>query len=97
MSRLIQVRRATPELGLGRSTLIENEPPSLFAHRCEWQDSTVVAIHNLSDEPVSAELDLGPGVTDLDDLLELREHHVDRGRVRIALDAYGYLWLRGRA
>ena len=30
----------------------------------------------------------------VDDLLELRDHHVDGGRLRVELDAYGYLWLR---
>jgi hypothetical protein len=51
-------------------------------------------VHNLSAEPVAAELDLGEGVEGVDDLLELREHRVDGGRLRVELDAYGYLWLR---
>ena len=54
------------------------------------------ALHNLSAEPVATELDLGENVTGVDDLLELREHHVDGGRLRVELDAYGYLWLRAR-
>ena len=53
-----------------------------------------MTVHNLSDSPVTAELDLGDGVTGVDDLLELREHHVRDGRLRVDLDAYGYLWLR---
>jgi glycosidase len=58
---LIARRRSLPELGFGTSTLIENEPPALFAHRCEWMGSTVIAAHNLSGEPVEAVLD-GVGV-----------------------------------
>jgi trehalose synthase len=96
LSKLIHARRAAPELGLGRSTLIENEPGTLFAHRCDWEGSTVVVIHNLSAEPVSAELDLGADTRAVDDLLELRDHHVDDGRLPIDLAAYGYLWLRAR-
>jgi hypothetical protein len=96
MTKLIHRRRDTPELGWGRSTLIENEPAALFAHRCDWQDSTVLTVHNLSDEPVEAELDLGEEVSGVEDLLELREHSVERGRLRVSLDAYGYLWLRAR-
>jgi trehalose synthase len=94
MTRLVQQRRDTPEFGWGRSTLIENEPTPLFAHRCDWDGSTVFAIHNLSDERVTAELDLGEDVDGVDDLLELREHHVREGRLRVELDGYGYLWLR---
>jgi glycosidase len=92
--RLAHQRRETPELGWGVSTLIENEPTALFARRSDWQESTVFVVHNLSDAPVAAELDLGDEVQGVDDLLELREHHVDGGRLRVELGAYGYLWLR---
>ena len=92
--RLAHQRREAPELGWGVSTLIENEPPALFARRSDWQGSTVFVVHNLSAEPVAAELDLGDDVAGVDDLLELRDHHVDGGRLRVELDAYGYLWLR---
>jgi hypothetical protein len=53
-----------------------------------------VTAHNLSDEPVEAELDVGDGVEGVEDLLELRDHEVRDGRLRVRLDAYGYLWLR---
>jgi trehalose synthase len=96
MARLIHRRRETPELGFGTSTLLENEPPALFAHRCDWQGSTVFAIHNLSGKQVAAELDVGEETTGVDDLLELREHEVEGGRLRVKLGAYGYLWLRAR-
>jgi glycosidase len=96
ITRLVHRRREAPELGLGVSTLLENEPPALFAHRCDWQGSSVFTIHNLSDGSVSAELDLGEDVTGVDDLLELREHEVEGGKLRVELDAYGYLWLRAR-
>jgi hypothetical protein len=96
MGRLILERREAPELGWGRSTLLENEPPALFAHRCDWQDSTVITVHNLSAEPVRAQLDLGAEVRGVDDLLELRDHHVEGGRLSVDLSAYGYLWLRCR-
>jgi glycosidase len=94
MTRLARQRRDTPEFGWGKSRLIENDPPALFAHRCDWEGATVFAIHNLSDERVEYELDLGDDVDGVDDLLELREHEVEAGRLRLRLDAYGYLWLR---
>jgi trehalose synthase len=96
MTKLLHRRRTTPELGFGRSTLLENEPPALFAHRCDWQGSTVFALHNLADEPCACELDLGGDVTGVDDLLEARRHTVEGGRLRVELGTYGYLWLRAR-
>jgi glycosidase len=94
MSKLAHQRHDTPELGWGESRLLENEPPALFAHRCDWQGSTVFALHNLSDETVTAELDLGDDVDGVDDLLERRDHRVEGGRLQVELGAYGYLWLR---
>jgi trehalose synthase len=96
MQRLIHERREAPELGWGVSTLIENEPAALFARRSDWQGSTVIVVHNLSAEPVCAELELGEDVEALEDLLELREHSVVNGRLAVELDAYDYLWLRAR-
>ncbi len=58
LERLIRRRKETPEFGWGSSTLIETAAPQLFAHRCEWQGSTVAAVHNLS--PTKARATLGP-------------------------------------
>jgi glycosidase len=96
ITRLVHQRRETPELGWGVSTLIENQPPALFAHRCDWQESAVFTFHNLSGEPVAAEVDLGRDVSGVDDLLELREHEVRDGRLRVELEPYGGRWLRAR-
>jgi glycosidase len=96
VTRLVHRRRETPELGWGKSTLIENEPPALFARRADWQGSTVVTVHNPSGEPVAGELDLGADVEGVDDLLELREHRVRGGRLSVELGPYGHLWLRAR-
>jgi maltose alpha-D-glucosyltransferase/alpha-amylase len=96
LSRLIHTRRQAPELGWGTSTLLENDPAALLAHRCDWQGSTVVTVHNLSASPVATELDLGEDVQGVDNLLDMREHHVEGGRLGVELGAYGYLWLRAR-
>jgi glycosidase len=95
MSRLLRARRQAPELGWGESTLLENDPPALLAHRCDWEGSTVVTVHNLSDTPVSASLSLGDGASGVVDLLEPpREHVVRDGQLPVELDAYEFLWLR---
>jgi trehalose synthase len=94
VTRLVDTRRRAPELGWGTSTLLENDPPALFAHRCDWGASTVFTAHNLSAEPVAAELDLGEDVAGVDDLLEARHHEVRGGRLRVELGGYGILWLR---
>jgi trehalose synthase len=96
LTRLIHARREAPELGWGTSTLLENDPPALLAHRCDWQDSAVITVHNLSPSAVETELDLGEDVDGVADLLADREHDVSGGRLRVDLPPYGYLWLRAR-
>jgi trehalose synthase len=97
LERLIRRRKETPELGWGESSLIESREPQVFAHSCEWQGSTVVAVHNLSRRAVTTELPLGEGVTGIDDLLEGARHRPRKdGTLRVDLDAYGGLWLRVR-
>ena len=98
MERLIRRRKEIPEFGWGTSTLIETGAPALFAHRCEWQGSTVIAVHNLSGQKAKATIELGLGKGEkarIEDLLEPREHKANRdGTLDIELDGYGYLWLR---
>jgi trehalose synthase len=97
MERLIRRRRETPEIGWGTATLIETVATALFAQRVDWQGSTVVTVHNLGEDEVEAELELGEDVEEIDDLLELRQHELlDNGRLRVKLARYGYLWLRVR-
>jgi glycosidase len=95
MEKLIRVRRETPEFGWGTVTLLETDAPSLFAHTCDWQDSTVVAVHNLGGGNAKATLELGKDVKGIADLLEAREHGLSKkGTLDVELGAYGYLWLK---
>jgi glycosidase len=95
MERLIRRRRESPEFGWGTVTLLETRAPALFAHKCDWQDRTVVAVHNLGRQEAKATLELGEDVTGATDLLEAREHEVAKGgRLDVSLGRYGYLWLQ---
>ena len=97
MKRLVRCRRDNPEFGWGESTLLETQAHALFAHRCDWEGSTVVAVHNLSDGSASATLDLGDDVAGVEDLLEARDHEVAKGgQLDVELGPYGYLWLKLR-
>jgi glycosidase len=100
IERLIRRRKESPEFGWGTSELIETSEPALFAHRCVWQGSIVVAAHNLSAKAVACTLDLGIAKgekVEIDDLLEERKHKPGRdGTLEVELGAYGYLWLRLR-
>jgi trehalose synthase len=95
MRGLIRCRRNTPEFGWGTVTLLETEDPGLFAHRCDWEDGTVVAVHNLGEADAAATLELGEDVTGVRDLLVEREHELtEGGKLDVKLGRYGYLWLQ---
>jgi trehalose synthase len=95
VQRLIRRRRETPELGWGSSTLIETADPAVFAHRCDWEGSTVVAVHNLGRRETRVELALGDDARAVHDLLADAEHPVPRGgTLGLDLEGYGGRWLR---
>jgi trehalose synthase len=97
MERLIRRRRETPEIAWGTATLVETAAPALFAQRSDWQGSTVVIVHNLGEDEVEADLELGEDAVGVDDLLEPRGHDLRaKGRLKVKLARYGYLWLRVR-
>jgi glycosidase len=97
--RLIRRRRETPELGMGTCSVIPNDQPGVLAHRCDWDGSTVVAIHNFGADPCRFDLPLD-GIDDAagaDDLLDgSPEQALDGGVLNVTLPAFGYRWLRIR-
>jgi glycosidase len=94
--RLIRRRRETHELALGSYRPVPTDPVSVFAHRCDWDGSTVVAVHNLDAEPVSLSLKLDdiPDAESVTDLLDRDDRPVEAGRVEVHLERYGYRWYR---
>jgi trehalose synthase len=94
MRRLIWSRRTRPQLGWGSVTLIDTPAPSIFAHRADWEGGTVVAVHNLAEEPAAVTLELGDDVSGVQDALGARQLEPPKdGRLDLELGRYGYLWL----
>jgi glycosidase len=96
-SLLVQRYRECPELGWGQFAVMEQPHASVMAHSVTWEDACLVALHNLTGEPVTVPLtmpDLDPG-TRLVDLLCDGQHSIDdKGRTEVPLEAYGFRWLR---
>jgi trehalose synthase len=97
MKLLIRRYRECPELGWGEFELLEQPHPAVLAHQCRWDDGTLVAVHNLGSEPRTVPLTLeGCDSTHrLEDLLrEGTTRLSDDGTAELALEGYGYRWLR---
>lgn len=95
MERLIRRRRECPELGWGNWTLLDPGDPAVFAHRADWDDSTVVAVHNLGGRDARARLALGEDGS-LIHLFQEEEHRLEGGEVTLALRPYDAGWFRLR-
>jgi glycosidase len=95
MEHAIRRRKESPELGWGSVTLLETPDPAILAHRCDWEDGTILAVHNLSEQPAGAKLELGSEVTGVEDVLTLSSEPVgDGGQLDLQLGRYGHRWLR---
>ena len=97
MKLLIRRYRESPELGWGKLTVLEQPHASVFAHACVWDDGTMIAVHNLGTEPRTVPLTLEDcdSTHRLVDLLQDGSTPVsDTGQVELALEGYGYRWLR---
>jgi glycosidase len=95
---LIKRYRESPELGWADFAVLDQPHRHVLAHACTWDDRRIVAVHNLSPESCTVPLTLDGCDSDhqLIDLLQSSDSTRidDRGRVEIALEGYGYRWLR---
>ncbi|MFC5728177.1 MULTISPECIES: alpha-amylase family protein [Nocardioides] len=104
LRELIQTYRECPELGWGEFAVLPQQHRQVLAHRCSWQGSSVIAVHNLSAQSVTATVQLDPadlaadGPTFLHDLFAHKRFEAGpAGAVELALDGYGHRWLRTSA
>jgi trehalose synthase len=97
MTTLIRRYRECPELGWADFTLLDQPHKEVLAHRSTWDDSSMIAVHNLGPEPrtVPVTLDDCDERCRLMDLLVAGTTQLDRsGKAELDLDGYGYRWLR---
>jgi len=97
MTLLTQRYRECPELGWGQFAVLDQPHPQVLAHSVTWDEACLVAVHNLSAEPVTVPLTLEglDADTRLVDLLCDGTHEVGPGgAVEVPLPAYGFRWLR---
>lgn len=95
---LVRRYRECPELGWAEEVEVLEQPhAAVLAHRSTWDDGSMIAVHNLSPEPVMVPLQLA----DCDDAVRLVDLLADGscdigadGRAEVELGAYGYRWLR---
>ena len=97
MRKLISIRRTCPELGWGTWSVVDQPERSVLVQRCELDGSAVLTVHNLAAVPVTVEVPIDPRGDELE-AVDLMSEEVVTGEAstKVALDGYGYRWLRVR-
>jgi trehalose synthase len=90
--RLIRRRRECPEIGFGELTILDAGTPSVLAHRCDWDGSTIVAVHELAGDALELALPVDDGEA-LVDLFDDAEHALP---ATLRLEPYAAHWFRVR-
>lgn len=92
MERLARRRQECPELGFGKFELLDTGAPSVLAHRCDWEGSTVVAVHEFAGKRPKVELAIADGGA----LVDLFGHDEHKLPTTLQLTPYDARWFRVR-
>jgi glycosidase len=95
---LIRRYRECPELGWGSFEVLDQPQPAVLAHRCTWDDGSILLLHNLGPEPASVPVQLA-GCDDTHLLVDLIAADAPirldgHGAATLQLEGYGHRWLR---
>jgi len=93
--QMIATRKGHPALTRGEIRFLETENKAILAFTRSQGGETVLAVHNLSDEPVEVALDLGEyqGSEAVDVLDGAAPSPVGEGPYVLELERYGYRWM----
>ncbi|PLZ99828.1 trehalose synthase [Fischerella thermalis CCMEE 5268] len=96
MERVIGIRKQCPQFGWGKWQILETDSECVFAHCCDWEGKAAIAVHNLSDKPCKARLQVQEYkyLFDLFSDSEYEPLNGDGDLSSIPLEAYGYRWLQ---
>jgi maltose alpha-D-glucosyltransferase / alpha-amylase len=94
--RAIRMRRECPEISWGDWKILKARAPEVLIMRYDWDNHTLLIVHNFSDKPRAFSLDAGAvGGRELISLLTREDCQADEnGRVHLELDGHGYRWFR---
>jgi trehalose synthase len=99
IQRLVSRYRQSPEIGWSEVEILKHPQRSVLAHVCRHNEWTMLAVHNLGDQPVEVELDV-PHLPHGSAFVDLLQHRPERletdqgGRLPLTLAAYDHRWLR---
>ena len=99
--RAIRTRKEWPEFGWGEWQVLGTRNPKVLAHIATWDGSSAMAIHNFSDQPAKASVQLPKEAQSgrwrhLFGPLDAEAPEITDGRLSCELPPYGYHWFGRR-
>jgi maltose alpha-D-glucosyltransferase/alpha-amylase len=91
---MIAIRKLHPTFGQGQFEWLDIANESIAAFQKTYEDETILAIHNLSNENQKITYAIKKPVNSLTDLLTQKQFALVNGNFEIMLMPYEYLWLK---
>ena len=93
---MIRVRKENPAFGYGKWSIVETGNTEVLAHRLDWRDKTVVAVHNFGQSSLSIELDLPVDLKkQMSEMLSDAAYEtINNADGEIDIEGYGYRWFQ---
>jgi maltose alpha-D-glucosyltransferase/alpha-amylase len=93
MERVISIRKECIEFGYGNYEIIQADHPGVVAHASHYKSGIALAVHNLTEEPVTVTLEKY-----FEHLIEYFEDQkyepVSEKTKQLQLGPFGYRWFR---
>ncbi|MBV9751752.1 MAG: alpha-glucosidase C-terminal domain-containing protein [Hyphomicrobiales bacterium] len=97
MERIIRMRKEMPEVGWGDFAILPTRNRAVLAMRYDWQNNSVLFLHNFDAEPCEVTFDVGlrDGSGELlVNVLDEDHSTAQNGKHCVFLEGYGYRWFR---
>ncbi|MBV9588243.1 MAG: alpha-glucosidase C-terminal domain-containing protein [Hyphomicrobiales bacterium] len=97
MERIIRMRKEMPEVGWGDFAILPTRNRAVLAMRYDWQNNSVLFLHNFNAEPCEVTFDVGlrDGSGELlVNVLDEDHSTAQNGKHCVFLEGYGYRWFR---
>ena len=97
MMKLIRMRTKCLEFGRGEYLILDTGHPGVLGHCSKIENEIAIALHNLTHQEVTIELDMGKNnVKRLVDVFGDANYEFLNGSRKIKLNPFGYRWFQGR-
>lgn len=94
IANVIRTRRECPEISWGKYSILETGASEVLALKYDWRSTSLLTLHNFTDQPRTARLHIGDGGALLVDVFNHDSRHAEESDHEITLEPYGYRWFR---